>query len=297
MDVTIDTFEDETHVVELGEDDTPAVMRRKVASAVGLPEDSFVMSFGGEAMDEGYDMTQLSAGDTVILAKTQKFEAIAELHALGETDLTYDRLENVWYPEVACLLLQAEVATVIPVDFLSGRELTRLDLSDTLVVREIGNSFLRQCKILTTVDLSGLTNVTRIGSRFLASCRVLTEVNLSGFYNVTTIDYGFLFNCTALTKVNLSGLRSVTTIRCYFLHSCASLESVDLSGMRGLTSVGAHFLRDCNVLATINVSNLDLSCIGGGFLAECPKLCRANIIGLSGPKCDLVANRARHLPA
>ena len=118
MDLTIKGWNGVKDTVELGEDDTPAVMRRKVASAVGLPEDGFVMSFGGVAMDEGYDMTQLSAGDTVVLTKVKKYEARAALHALGETDITAERLESVRDPEVACLLLQAEVATVIPRDFL-----------------------------------------------------------------------------------------------------------------------------------------------------------------------------------
>ena len=113
MDLTIKGWNGVKDTVELGEDDTPAVMRRKVASAVGLPEDGFAMSFGGEAMDEGYDMTQLSAGDTVVLTKVTKYEARAALHALGETDITAERLKTVRDPEVACLLLQAEVATVI----------------------------------------------------------------------------------------------------------------------------------------------------------------------------------------
>ena len=72
MDLTIKGLNGVKDTVELGEDDTPAVMRRKVASAVGLPEDGFVMSFGGVAVDEGYDMTQLSAGDTVVLTKVKK---------------------------------------------------------------------------------------------------------------------------------------------------------------------------------------------------------------------------------
>ena len=88
MDLTIEGLNGVKDTVELGEDDTPAVMRRKVASAVGLPEDGFVMSFGGVAVDEGYDMTQLSAGDTVVLTMVKKHEARAALLALGETDIT-----------------------------------------------------------------------------------------------------------------------------------------------------------------------------------------------------------------
>ena len=72
MDLNIKGFDTNLHTVEVGADDTVEGLRRKVASAMGLPEDSFCMSFGDEAMGEGADMTQLSAGDTIILTKTQK---------------------------------------------------------------------------------------------------------------------------------------------------------------------------------------------------------------------------------
>ena len=101
MDLTIEGLNGVKDTVELGEDDTPAVLRRKVASAVGLPEDGFAMSFGEEAMDEGYDMTQLSAGDTVVLTKVTKYEARAALHALGETDITAERLETGVLPSTS----------------------------------------------------------------------------------------------------------------------------------------------------------------------------------------------------
>ena len=128
MEVTVRGFDDNSYVIEVGEDDTTETMRQKVASAAGLAEDSFHMGFGGK--DEGEDITQLSAGDTIVLTKTSmKYAAIAALHALGETDLTPERLKKVEDPEVACLLLQAEVATVIPNRFLVGGSLTRLDLS------------------------------------------------------------------------------------------------------------------------------------------------------------------------
>ena len=108
MEVVIKDCADNSYVIEVGVDDTTETMRQKVASAVGLAEDSFHMGFGGK--EEGDDITQLSAGDAIILTKTKKVEARAELHALGETDITAERLEEVEDPEVACLLLQAEVA-------------------------------------------------------------------------------------------------------------------------------------------------------------------------------------------
>ena len=212
MDLTIKGWNGVKDTVELGEDDTPAVMRRKVASAVGLPEDGFVMSFGGEAMDEGYDMTQLSAGDTIVLSTTTKMEARAALHALGETDITAKRLESVEDPEVACLLLQAEVATVIPEYFLMGASLTSLDLSAESVVTQIGHNFLESCTSLTSIDLSGLIDVTHIGS-------------------------GFLFGCISLRTLDLSPLSSVTEINPFcFLGECSSLESIYLTGCSDVVS-------------------------------------------------------------
>ena len=72
---------------------------------------------------------------TPTLSTTTKMEARAALLALSETDITAQWLKTVQDPEVACLLLQAEVATVIPVSFLSDfsaarqSSLTSLDLS------------------------------------------------------------------------------------------------------------------------------------------------------------------------
>ena len=70
MEVTVRGFDDNPYMIEVGEDDTTEKMRQKVACAVGLAEDSFHMGFGGK--DEGEDITQLSAGDTIVLTKTMK---------------------------------------------------------------------------------------------------------------------------------------------------------------------------------------------------------------------------------
>ena len=219
MDLNIKGFDTNQHTVEVGEDDTVEGLRRKVATAMGLPEDGFCMSFGGEPMGEGADMTQLSAGDTIILTKkSQKYEAIAELHALGETDITAKKLESVEDPEVACLLLQAEVATVIPNWFLAHTSLTRLDLSAESIVTRIGDGFLYDCTSLTSLDLSGLSKVTRVGTYFLASCNSLRTLDLSPLNNVTSIDLNtytgsthFAVDCTSLTSIYLSGCSSVVS--------------------------------------------------------------------------------------
>ena len=212
MDLTIKGWNGVKDTVELGEDDTPAVMRRKVASAVGLPEDGFVMSFGGVAMDEGYDMTQLSAGDTVVLTKVTKYEARAALLALGETDITAERLKSVRDPEVACLLLQAEVATVIPDHFLRNTSLTSLDLSAESVVTHIGHFFLTDSASLTSIDLSGLIHVTQIGAGFLYRCRSLRTLDLSPLSRVTEIKpLGLLYRCTSLESIYLSGCSDVVS--------------------------------------------------------------------------------------
>ena len=242
MDLTIKGWNGEKDTVELGEDDTPAVLRRKVASAVGLPEDGFVMSFGGEAVDEGYDMTQLSAGDTIILTKVTKFEARAALHALGETDITAERLKTVRDPEVACLLLQAEVATGIPRGFLCGASLTSLDLSAESVVTRIGEDFLASCTLLTSIDLSGLIHVTHVGDCFLHGCKSLRALDLSPLSKVTQINAGFLCGCRSLRTLDLSPLSSVTHVASDFLSECSSLCELDLSPLNRVTFMDCRFL-------------------------------------------------------
>ena len=243
MDLNIKGFDTNQHTVEVGEDDTVEGLRRKVASAMGLPEDGFCMSFGDEAMGEGADMTQLSAGDTIILTKTQKQEAIAELHALGVTDITAEKLESVKDPGVACLLLQAEVATVIPNWFLSHTSLTRLDLSAESIVTRIGHSFLYYCTSLASIDLSGLSNVTQVGAGFLSGCRSLTSIDLSALSNVTQVGVGFLATCSSLTTLDLSPLSNVTSIdlnpfthTTQFAEGCTSLTSIYLSGCSSVVS-------------------------------------------------------------
>ena len=241
MDLTIKGLDGVKHTVELGEDDTPVDLSRKVASAVGLPEDGFVMSFEGEAMVEGYDMTQLSAGDAVVLTTVKKFEARAALHALGE-DVSAERLKSVEDPEVACLLLQAEVATAIPDGFLLSVLLTSLDLSAVSVVTQIGNSFLKNCTSLTSIDLSGLIHVAQIGRSFLSGCSALCELDLTPLSSVTQLESAFLLGCSALRTVDLTPLSGVTQINHSFLYGCSSLCTLDLTPLSSVTKTGSFFL-------------------------------------------------------
>ena len=252
MDLTIKGWNGVKDTVELGEDDTPAVMRRKVASAVGLPDDGFVMSFGGVAMDEGYDMTQLSAGDTIVLSITKKHEARAALHALGETDITAERLETVEDPEVACLLLQAEVATVIPDFFLRNTSLTSLDLSAESVVTQIGHSFLQNRTSLTSIDLSGLIHVTHIGACFLFGCSSLCSLDLTPLSRVTRVGFNFLYGCSSLCTLDLTPFSSVTQVAACFLYGCSSLRTLDLSPLSSVTEINPFcFLGECTSLESI----------------------------------------------
>ena len=290
MDLTIKGLNGVKHTVELGEDDTPAVMRRKVASAVGLPEDGFVMSFGGEAMDGGYDMTQLSAGDTIVLTTEKKVEVRAALHALGERDITAERLKTVEDPEVACLLPQAEVATVIPYNFLARASLTALDLSAVSCVTEVGDKFLCGCTTLTSVDLSGLTRLTRIGTNFLAKCSSLTAVCLSPVSKVTHVGANFLEHCRSLTAVDLSPLCNVTQIDTWFLAYCSSLTAVDLSPLRNVTRISTSFLRNCSSLTELDLSPLSrVTHFGVLFANNCTSLRSIHLTGCS----SAVSSRVR----
>ena len=280
MDVHFEDFKANQHTVEVGADDTAEHMRRKVASAMGLPEDSFCMSFGDEAMGEGYDMTQLSAGDTILLTKSMKFEAVAALHALGETDLTPERLEEVEDPEVACLLLQAEVATVIPDGFLSYGSLTRLDLSAVSFVTQIGYAFLEYCTSLTSINLSGLSNVTRIGSCFLSDCTSLTSLYLPPL-NVTVIEGSFLSGCEALTNLDLTPLKKVTSIESNFLCRCKSLPTLDLTPLSNVTKIDSYFLYDCTALTNLDLTPINnVTKIESSFLSGCEALTNLDLTPL-----------------
>ena len=279
MDLTIKDFDEKEHVVEVGVDDALEHLRLKVASAAGLQEDSFRMTFRGEVLREEEGIKELSAGDTIMLVSTTKFAAIAALHALGETDLTKQRLATVDDPDVARLLLEAEVATEIPSRFLEHNTLTRLDLSAVSVVTEIGDWFLDNCRQLTELDLSGLCNVTVIGRYFISFSDGLESINLSGFGSVTEIGEDFLVG-SALRTVDLSVFRRVTVIEGDFLGHCSHLTSVDLSGLSNVTEISHRFLSDCSALKRVCLSGLrSVVTIGEGFFWGCS--CLQVVDGLS----------------
>ena len=291
MELNVQCFGRKDFVVEVGEDDTRRTMRQKVATAAGLAKDSFHMGFGGKV--EGEDITELSAGDKIFLTKTPKYEAIEALHALGETDVTAERLEEVTDPKVASLLLQAEVARRFPDDFFSSSTAvtcigssgvsdvddmrdtslphcdTILDLPNLPFVKVIRDSFLRECATLSTVDLSGLNEVTWIGNNFLSDCATLQTVDITGLQAVITIGNYFLADCGRLSTVNLSGLNEVIWIGNNFLSDSVGLSSVNLTGLKAVTSIGNNFLSGCG-LSSVDLAGLEaVTSIGDAFLAFC----------------------------
>ena len=244
MEICVKSFDGEKYTVEVGVDDTIVDLRQKVASAAGLRERGFDMSFGGKVMVEG-DMTQLSAGDTVVLTKTTlQDDAIAALHALGEADVTAETLKFVKDPKVASLLLQAEVATAIPNYFLTGSSFIT-DIVFSSLPNVDDNCAIR------TLHLPALPSVTTIGDYFLTSCHMLRTADLSGLHAVTAIGDRFLFMCTGLLTLDLSGLQAVTEIGDWFLYDCVSLSTADLSGLQAVTTIGVDFLGKCQALRTI----------------------------------------------
>ena len=307
MELSVQCFGNKDFLIEVGEDDTTETMRRKVATATGLEEDSFYMGFGGK--EEGEDITELSAGDKVTLTKTPKYQAIAALLALGAdtTDITAESLMEVTDPKVASLLLQAEVATAIPDGFFSHSTAvtcigsscvsemddedirdtslphcdTKLDLPALPFVTAISESFLSNCTTLSSVDLTGLQAVTSIGGGFLARCDTLSTVNLAGLQAVTSIGDCFLFCCPVLSNVNLTGLKAVTSIGNGFLARCDTLSTVDLAGLQAVTSIGNGFLARCETLSTVEFTGLQaVTSIGDFSLALCPALSSVDLTGL-----------------
>ena len=273
MEICVESFDGEKYTVEVGVDDTTADIRRKVASAAELCEDGFDMSFGGKLLAEGDYITQLSAGDTVVLTKktkSQKDDAIAALRDLGETRLTSDKFEGLTDPKLVHLFLQAEVVTETPCGFLRGGRLEELDLSGVSGVTAILSSFLQECISLHTVDLSGWSNVTRIDYGFLANCHALRTLDLSGCHNVTQVGAYFLANCYALQALDLSGWSNVTQVGEYFLANCIALHTLNVSGWNNVTQVGDYFLYNCSALTTLNLSGWRRTKhIGKGFLEGC----------------------------
>ena len=313
MDVTIQGYDETEHVIEVGEDDTTEALRRKVATATGLAEDSFHMGFGGK--EEGEDITELSAGDKVVLTKTTKYEAIAALRALGETNITDERLKEVTDPKVASLLLQAEVVTAIPDDFFFENSAvtcigsscvssvddirdtslphcdTTLDLPKLPFVTAIGHGFLAGCTMLSTVDFTGMQAVTWIGDCFLDGCRTLSAADFTGMQAVTSIGPYFLSDCTTLSTVDLSGMKAVTSIGNGFLGGCTTLSTVDFTGMQAVTSIGHFFLRNCTTLSTVDLTDMKaVTSIGNGFLGGCTAL---STVALTGMQADTWALAGR----
>ena len=312
MEICVKSFDGEKYTVEVGVDDTTADIRRKVASAAELCEDGFDMSFGEKVLAEGDYITQMSAGDTVVLTKTksQKDDAIAALRALGETRLTSERFRGLTDPKLIHLFLQAEVVIEIPDGFLSGGTFSELDLSGVPGVTCIGSSLLQYCISLTTLDisgwnnvtdikysflsnctalrsldLSGWNNVTRVGLHFLNNCKSLTTLDISGWNNVTRVDGFFLSNCTSLTILDISGWSNVTQIENYFLSSCTALQSLDLSGWHNVTQVDESFLSNCRSLTTLDISRWNnVTQIGNNFLSFCIALQTLDLSGLTNVK-------------
>ena len=279
MELCVQGYDDTKYVIEVGENDTTETMRQKVASATGLCEDSFRMGFGGK--EEGEDITELSAGDTVVLTKSTKYQSVEALRALGETDISEARLATVEDPEVASLLLQAEVATVIPDYFLCDASFTRLDLSAVSGVTRIEDGFLSGCTSVTTVDLSGLCNVTHIEYGCLSCCTSLTSLDVSGFTGVTVIGNRFLAG-SGVTNLDLSHMTSVTEVGTSFLEFCQSLKRIDISGWRRITHIEDGFLQNCTSLATIDLSAFcSVTKIDSNFLSNCESLTTISFSGMT----------------
>ena len=272
------------HEIEVSVDDTGRDLLRKVASAMGLREGCFDMRFRGEVIAEGETVVQLR-GHRVVVTHSQierrKRDAIAALRALGETKITTKRFYRVTDPEVACLLLQAGVATAIPDDFFSRTDVECIDLSHASAVTEIGKDFLCGCMYLSEVDLSGLQYVTTLGDYFLSRCESLYTVDLSGLQGVTSIGNNFLMECTSLSTVSLSGLQAVTSLGDGFLWGCTSLSTVDLSGLQAVTSIGDGFLSRCESLSTLDLSGLQaVTSVGSHSLSLCTSLLTVDLSGL-----------------
>ena len=268
------------HLIEVSVDDTVCDLRRKVASATKLPGNSFEMCFRGEVVGEGENMIQLSA-DRIVQKQTKEQVAIAALDALGERNLTAARLEEVTDADVACLLLQAGVATAIPSLFFSGATFVSLDLSAVSGIASIGSAFLHDCTSLEVLDISGLTSVTSVGTSFLWRCHSLKALDITPLSKVTVIPYQFLCECAALTQLDLSPFSGVTSVGSAFLFGCTSLKAINLAPLSNITAIASSFLGRCASLKQLDLSPFArVTAIDAGFLPGCTALEELNLSGL-----------------
>ena len=268
------------HLIEVSVDDTVCDLRRKVASATKLPGNSFGMCIRGEVVGEGEDMTQLSA-DRIVQKQAKEQVAIAALDALGERNLTAARLAEVTDAKVACLLLQAGVATAITNEFFSGATFVSLDLSAVSGIASIGDGFLQDCTSLEVLDISGLTSVTSVGTCFLWGCKALKELDLTPLSKVTVIQAGFLYECTALTQLDFSPFSGVTSVGTHFLCGCETLKELDFTPLSSITVIEEEFLCGCTSLKQLDLSPfVRVTSIGSYFLQDCKALEELNLSGL-----------------
>ena len=258
-----------------------------VHDALTQPGNSFGMCCRGEVMGAGEDM-KLS-GDRIVQKrmkpqkkkKTKKPVAIAALDALGERNLTAARLAKVKDAKVACLLLEAGVATAIPNEFLSAATFVSLDLSAVSGIASIGDEFLRDCARLEVLDISGLTSVTSVGTGFLRGCKALKELDLTPLSRVTVIKERFLYDCTSLTQLDLSPFSGVTSVGAHFLYQCRSLKELDLTPLSSITAFAKAFLYGCTSLKQLDLSPfVRVTEIDDYFLQDCSALEELHLSGL-----------------
>ena len=142
-------------------------------------------------------------------------------------------------------------------------ELTLLDLSGAVGIKNILNEALLGAQNLVRVDLTGLTQLETIGSYAFNSCVSLEEVTMDGLVNLHVIGNNAFQGCSNLKSFDFRQLKDLTLISDAAFDQCTSLTNVDLSGLSELEVIESTAFYDCTGIKTINLLNgPKLSAIG-----------------------------------
>jgi len=219
--------------------------------------------------------------------KTMK-ERMAMLQVLDMSGVTELPITRCWngdvneelqsIPEKAFqskLTLQEVVFPVvlqwIVYDAFSGcSNLTEVDFSKAIDLRQIERSAFNGCSGLKALDLSVCTALVKIENDVFQGCSNLQTVSLSGCAKLTSLGSWAFSECSSLQTVDLSGCSALETIEDYAFYSCGNLTSVALEGCTALETIERDAFGHCRQLSDFDFSQLTaLKEIGPCAFGDC----------------------------
>ena len=230
-----------------------------------------VVSIGGSAFYECYDLTSITIPNTVTSIQDRAFQYCSGLTSItipnkvesiglfafygctGLTSVTLksnfivsnSKMRNVFGNQVKKYIIGNDVKKIGAEAFLNCSELTSITIPNS--VTSIGSSALRGCTGLTSITIPN--SVTSIGESAFAYCSGLTSVTIPN--SVTSIDGSTFEGCTGLTSITIPN--SVTDIGSYAFSGCSGLTSITIPS--SVTNIGQSAFTSCSGLTSVTVLN------------------------------------------